>query len=193
MNEYGSNKIPQFQLCKPMGQEYASGSEENELRPFENIVPCPYARKKIFCTPAQVKRSQRSSYTCGPPPRNQVCPARVRLIITPETDTLRLQALRMGPTESYRYPGEKLELEDAFRLVEVQPGERDAPVAVHLLASNLHGCPQDEALSYAWGDATQTKIIHVVTFASCGDTSSTTPLSVTRSCDSQRSRGCYLR
>ncbi|KAK1961150.1 HET-domain-containing protein [Colletotrichum sublineola] len=97
----------------------------------------------------------------------------------------------MDAAESYSYPGGgELDLEDTFRLVEVQPGERDAPVTVHLLAASLHGCPQYEALSYAWGDATQTEAIHVVALASRGDASSTTTtttttttsLSVTRSC-----------
>ncbi|KAK2020501.1 heterokaryon incompatibility protein, partial [Colletotrichum zoysiae] len=88
----------------------------------------------------------------------------------------------MDATESYRYPGEKLDLEDAFRLVEVQAGEGDAPITVHLLASSLNDFPVYEALSYAWGDATDRDAIRVVAFASCGDASSTTSLPVTRSC-----------
>ncbi|EFQ34272.1 heterokaryon incompatibility protein [Colletotrichum graminicola] len=88
----------------------------------------------------------------------------------------------MDAAESYSYPGEKPDLKDAFRLVKVQPGERGAPITVHLLTSSLHRCPQYEALSYAWGDSKQTEIINVVAFASRGNTSSMTPLSVTRSC-----------
>lgn len=61
------------------------------------------------------------------------------------------------------YPGQLLEHEDSFRLVEVLPGQRDSPLAVRLLTSKLLDNYRYEALSYAWGDVKQTESLQVIT------------------------------
>ncbi|CZR60246.1 uncharacterized protein PAC_10142 [Phialocephala subalpina] len=51
-----------------------------------------------------------------------------------------------------------LPLTEAYviRLIELEPGGPDDPVAIHLLAAELDHCLEYEALSYVWGDAKNT-------------------------------------
>lgn len=83
------------------------------------------------------------------------------------------------------YPGRHLEHEDSFRLLELLPGQRDDPLAVHLLSSKLHERPSYEALSYAWGDLNETEILQVSAHNPDAGSSNgrlSLPLSVTCSC-----------
>lgn len=60
------------------------------------------------------------------------------------------------------YPGQSLDSDDSFRLVEIQPGERDNDsIFVRLLNTRLRESPAYEALSYTWGDGALTEQIQV--------------------------------
>ncbi|KAK8018866.1 heterokaryon incompatibility protein-domain-containing protein [Apiospora marii] len=80
------------------------------------------------------------------------------------------------------YPGCPLDEEDSFRVIEIQPGERDEPVTVRLVTTTLRNCPPYEALSYAWGDLTQTELIQVVTAKQGHNDSPEAQLSITVGC-----------
>lgn len=54
------------------------------------------------------------------------------------------------------YPAPQLELDDSFRLVELQAGQKEDPIVVRILNSRLKDGPAYEALSYAWGDLSMT-------------------------------------
>ncbi|KAM5359271.1 hypothetical protein ACJZ2D_014619 [Fusarium nematophilum] len=58
----------------------------------------------------------------------------------------------MNSTTLNTYAGNPIELDDSFRLVQVQPGRRDEPLTIRLVNSQLGACPPYEALSYVWGD-----------------------------------------
>ncbi|RDW59055.1 hypothetical protein BP5796_11979 [Coleophoma crateriformis] len=59
------------------------------------------------------------------------------------------------------YPGQQLELDDSFRLVELQGGQKEDEITVRLLNSRLGDSQTYEALSYVWGDASQPVSISV--------------------------------
>ncbi|KAJ4423001.1 hypothetical protein N0V82_002395 [Gnomoniopsis sp. IMI 355080] len=59
------------------------------------------------------------------------------------------------------YPGQLLNGEALFRLLELQPGKRDDAIVVRLLNFSLEGSPPYEALSYAWGHSAETEKITV--------------------------------
>lgn len=86
------------------------------------------------------------------------------------------------------YPGQSLEHEDSFRLVEVLPGQRESPLVVRLLTSKLLENCRYEALSYAWGDVKETESLRVITAESRTEHSSTGTssilLAVTHNCAS---------
>ncbi|KAK8045490.1 hypothetical protein PG993_005514 [Apiospora rasikravindrae] len=84
------------------------------------------------------------------------------------------------PAENY--PGGQLSREDSFRVIEIRPGERNAPIHVRLLTTNLQDCASYEALSYAWGDLSRTEPIHVVAVGSGGGVRPSAPLPVTTGC-----------
>ncbi|KAK7942521.1 HET-domain-containing protein [Apiospora aurea] len=88
----------------------------------------------------------------------------------------------MEATAAESYPGGQLNQEDSFRVIEIQPGERNAPINVRLVTTNLQDCAPYEALSYAWGDLTQTESIEVVTTTLDNGDNPSAPLSVTISC-----------
>ena len=50
------------------------------------------------------------------------------------------------------YPGLPLDLEDEFRLVEIQPGKPDDAICCHLFTARVSDKPKYEALSYTWGN-----------------------------------------
>lgn len=86
-------------------------------------------------------------------------------------------------TIAHGYPGGPLDDEDSFRVIEIQPGERDDPIIVRLVTTNLRDCSSYEALSYAWGDLTETESIQVVAATRPGhDDSPKAPLPVTIGC-----------
>ncbi|GME52847.1 hypothetical protein BP6252_11115 [Neofusicoccum parvum] len=89
---------------------------------------------------------------------------------------------RMEPALSIKptYPGQPLDLEDSFRLVEVQPGKRDDPIHVRLLNTRLEESPAYEALSYTWGDGALTG--HIQLFDPTGASAGGMP--VTANCHS---------
>lgn len=72
--------------------------------------------------------------------------------------------------------------ENSFRVIEIQPGERDEPVTAHLITTNLRDCSSYEALSHAWGDLTQTEPIQVVAARLGHEDIPKAPLSVTIGC-----------
>ncbi|KAK8131698.1 HET-domain-containing protein [Apiospora sp. TS-2023a] len=80
------------------------------------------------------------------------------------------------------YPGGPLDEKDSFRVIEIQPGERNEPVTVRLITTNLRDCSSYESLSYAWGDLTQTEPIQVVAARIGHDDSPKASLSVTTGC-----------
>lgn len=86
------------------------------------------------------------------------------------------------------YPGQVLDHVDAFRLVEVLPGQRDSPLVVRLLTFKLGNEHRYEALSYAWGDVKQTESLQVATAEPGTEVSdnstSTVLLEVTHNCAS---------
>ncbi|KAK8084401.1 hypothetical protein PG997_005672 [Apiospora hydei] len=88
----------------------------------------------------------------------------------------------MEVTAAENYPGGQLNQEDSFRVIEIQPGERNAPINVRLITTNLQDCAPYEALSYAWGDLTQTESIEVVTTTLDNGNNPSATLSVTISC-----------
>lgn len=49
------------------------------------------------------------------------------------------------------YPLSALEAPGRFRLVDIHPGDREAPLRCSISESPLIDCPSYEALSYAWG------------------------------------------
>ncbi|KAI0014170.1 heterokaryon incompatibility protein-domain-containing protein [Xylariaceae sp. FL0662B] len=62
-----------------------------------------------------------------------------------------------SPQITTTYPGEALERDASFRLLELQPGEPDDPLIVRLFTTSLNERPEYEALSYTWGDTALTK------------------------------------
>ncbi|KAL7913765.1 heterokaryon incompatibility domain-containing protein [Trichoderma velutinum] len=67
----------------------------------------------------------------------------------------------MNQTISSPYPGPALEAENAFRLLELQAGQIDTPIAIRILACSF-GTVSYEAVSYTWGDADQKNEIKVL-------------------------------
>ncbi|KAL6823356.1 heterokaryon incompatibility domain-containing protein [Trichoderma camerunense] len=67
----------------------------------------------------------------------------------------------MNQTISNTYPGPALEAENAFRLLELQAGQDNAPITIRILACSF-GSVSYEAVSYTWGDADQTNEIKVL-------------------------------
>lgn len=59
------------------------------------------------------------------------------------------------------YPGQLLDLEDSFRVVEIQPGKHYDFILVRLLNTRLRESPVYEALSYTWGDGALTEQIQL--------------------------------
>jgi len=82
------------------------------------------------------------------------------------------------------YPGQPLDLEDSFRVVELQPGKYHDSVLVRLLNTRLRESPAYEALSYTWGDGALTEQIQ---FSDSTDASSDSML-VTANCYSALKR-----
>ncbi|KAI9166455.1 putative heterokaryon incompatibility protein [Paramyrothecium foliicola] len=68
----------------------------------------------------------------------------------------------MDGTRNLSYPGSKLDGKSSFRIVDLQPGQGDDTVTLHLINSTLDHTPPFEALSYAWGDVLQTESVKVV-------------------------------
>ncbi|KAK1853836.1 heterokaryon incompatibility protein [Colletotrichum chrysophilum] len=64
------------------------------------------------------------------------------------------------------FAGLQLDHDASFRLLELQPGRRDDPISIRLLSFDLEGAPSYEALSYAWGDPSETEPISVISGAS---------------------------
>jgi hypothetical protein len=60
------------------------------------------------------------------------------------------------------YPGSGLDLDDSFRLVQLQAGKDDDAIIIHLSAVRLSNSPPFEALSYVWGDPNETVSIKVI-------------------------------
>lgn len=50
------------------------------------------------------------------------------------------------------YPGLPPNLEDEFRLVEIQPGKPEDPICCNLFTTRARDSPKYEALSYTWGN-----------------------------------------
>ena len=50
-----------------------------------------------------------------------------------------------------RYPGLPLNLEDEFRLVEIQPGKPVDAICCKLFTARIRDSPRYDALSYTWG------------------------------------------
>ena len=57
-----------------------------------------------------------------------------------------------SPEQQSIFPYLTLNIEDDFRLVEIQPGTSTDPVSCHLFSTRLRDLPTYEALSYTWGD-----------------------------------------
>ncbi|KAI1869195.1 uncharacterized protein JN550_005825 [Neoarthrinium moseri] len=76
------------------------------------------------------------------------------------------------------YPGEPLDAEDSFRLLELQAGQSDDSLAIRLLTCSI-GNAQYEAVSYVWGDTSLTSEIHVLP---SDGSSNSLQISVTANC-----------
>jgi hypothetical protein len=50
------------------------------------------------------------------------------------------------------YPGLPLNLEDEFRLIDIQPGKPEDPICCSLFTTRARDSPNYEALSYTWGN-----------------------------------------
>lgn len=67
----------------------------------------------------------------------------------------------MDQTLSEIYPGRSLDVEDSFRLLELQPGGYETPITARLITCSI-GSIQYEAISYVWGDISQMEEIYVI-------------------------------
>ncbi|KAI0549271.1 heterokaryon incompatibility protein-domain-containing protein [Xylaria curta] len=67
----------------------------------------------------------------------------------------------MSLTTSLSYRSHILDHDDSFRLVYLEPGQKNDVISVRLENARLSDTPPYEALSYTWGDATQTTTIQI--------------------------------
>ncbi|KAK0613557.1 heterokaryon incompatibility protein-domain-containing protein [Immersiella caudata] len=79
-----------------------------------------------------------------------------------------------------QYAGSPLDLDDSFRLIRLEPGQRDEPIQIHLVNSCLSLNQHYEALSYTWGNPTTVSQINVVNNGS----KFATTMSITANCHS---------
>lgn len=68
----------------------------------------------------------------------------------------------MEDTSHHQYAGLPLDRDGAFRLLTLRPGRGHEPITIHLENSQLTNPPPYEALSYVWGDASDTTKISIL-------------------------------
>ncbi|KAI1740751.1 heterokaryon incompatibility protein-domain-containing protein [Xylaria scruposa] len=72
-----------------------------------------------------------------------------------------MNSINMSLTASISYRSHLLDHDDSFRLVYLEPGQKNDVISVRLENARLSDTPPYEALSYTWGDATQTTTIQI--------------------------------
>jgi len=82
--------------------------------------------------------------------------------------------------QDFQYAGSPLDLDDSFRLIQLEPGQLDEPVQIHLVNSRLCLKQHYEALSYTWGNPSILSQISVVD----NDAKFKTAISITTNCHS---------